>query len=49
MFTVKELGHIVLSEAGVDACRAGYDTTDLALVGWFALAYGDINEDGTLN
>lgn len=47
--TYAELGRIVLAEAGVDACREGYQTTDPALVGRLALGYGDINPDGTLN
>ena len=44
-----DLGNIVLKEVGADACDIGYGTTDPAEVGWFALAYGDINADGTLN
>jgi hypothetical protein len=47
--TYKELGEIMLAEAGEEACREGYDTTDPALVGRLALGYGDINEDGTTN
>ena len=44
-----DLGNIVLKAVGEDACLNGYGTTDPAKVGWYALAYGDINVDGTLN
>lgn len=46
---VTELGQIVLREVGEDACKDGYLTTDPFWVGHYALGYGDINEDGTLN
>src|SRR5688572_29082338 len=44
-----ELGLIMLAEAGTDNCRDGYGTTDPEWVGRYALQYGDINPDGTLN
>jgi hypothetical protein len=47
--TYAKLGRIMLTEAGEDACREGYGTTDPAIVGRLALGYGDINEDGELN
>lgn len=43
------LGNIMLKEAGKDACESGYQTTDPYWVGRYALGYGDINADGTLN
>jgi hypothetical protein len=46
---VTELGQKMLDEAGEDACRRGYFTTDPFWVGHYALEYGDITEDGTLN
>lgn len=49
MKTYIELGQIMLREAGEDACLSGYETTDPEWVGRLALAYGDINPDGTLN
>lgn len=45
----EELGRIVLEEAGEEACLAGYLTTDPEWVGRYALSYGDVNRDGTLN
>lgn len=47
--THADLGNIMLTEAGRDACLTGYGTVDPEEVGWFALAYGDIDVDGTLN
>lgn len=47
--TFEELGRIMLAEAGEEACRSGYQTTDPETVGRLALAFGDINDDGTLN
>lgn len=47
--TYKELGNIMLEEAGADACQGGYGTVVPEQVGIFALVHGDINEDGTLN
>lgn len=47
--TYEELGKIMLAEAGEEACKKGYDTTDPEVVGRLAIGYGDINEDGTLN
>lgn len=44
-----QLGRIMLKEAGEQACLAGYGTTDPEWVGRHALAFGDINPDGTLN
>lgn len=44
-----ELGNIMLREAGVEACQSGYGTIDPEWVGRYALMYGDINRDGTLN
>jgi hypothetical protein len=44
-----ELGNIMLKTAGKDACQKGYGTTDPETVGRYALDYGDINPDGTLN
>jgi hypothetical protein len=46
---VTKLGEIMLKEAGAEACEEGYLTTDPFWVGHYALGYGDINEDGTLN
>ena len=43
------IGKAVLAEAGEDACREGYGTTDPEWVGRYALMYGDANADGTLN
>lgn len=39
----------MLNEAGPEACLSGYDSVDPATVGRLALAYGDINRDGTTN
>lgn len=39
----------MLAEAGEEACQKGYLTTDPEWVGRYALSYGDINRDGTLN
>lgn len=47
--TALDLGRIVLAEAGEEACLGGYGTTDPEWVGRYALEYGDINIDGTLN
>lgn len=44
-----ELGNIMLREAGAAACQSGYGTTDPEWVGRYALQYGDIRPDGTLN
>jgi len=44
-----QLGEIMLREAGVGACQSGYGTTDPEWVGRYALQFGDINADGTLN
>lgn len=44
-----ELGNIMLAEVGEEACQARYGTVDPMDVGSFALAYRDINADGTLN
>lgn len=49
MKTFRELGLIVLTEAGVEDCQSGYGTTDPEWVGRYAIEYGDINFDGTLN
>jgi hypothetical protein len=46
---VTALGETMLKEAGADACQAGYGTTDAFWVGHYALGFGDIEEDGTLN
>lgn len=43
------IGKAVLAECGEDACREGYGTTDPEWVGRYALMYGDVNADGTLN
>lgn len=47
--TFRELGLIMLEEAGEQACQEGYGTIDPEWVGRYALEYGDINADGTLN
>lgn len=47
--TYIHIGRIMLREAGEAACLAGYGSTDPAMVGRLALAYGDINRDGSLN
>lgn len=44
-----KLGEIMLRECGKEACQKGYLTTDPEWVGRYALSYGDINRDGTLN
>ena len=44
-----ELGAIMLRECGTEACQSGYQTTEPESVGRYALQYGDINPDGTLN
>lgn len=44
-----ELGRRMIKACGVAACRHGYGTSDPQEVGKQALAYGDINPDGTLN
>ena len=44
-----DLGYVMLSQAGEEACQDGYGTTDPYWVGTYALQYGDINPDGTLN
>jgi hypothetical protein len=47
--TYEELGNIVLTAVGPEACQEGYLTTDPYWVGRYALGYGDIEQDGTLN
>ncbi len=47
--TYVELGNIMLKEAGPEACQSGYQTIDPESVGRQAIAFGDINPDGTLN
>ena len=47
--TCTELGEIMLNTAGEAACLEGYGTLDPFWIGYFALEYGDINEDGELN
>lgn len=47
--TVKDLGEKMLAEAGAERCQSGYGTTDPEWVGRYALGFGDINPDGTLN
>ncbi|WP_193627280.1 hypothetical protein [Brevibacterium sp. CFH 10365] len=49
MLSFIELGDKMLAAHGEDACEAGYATSDPYWVGRFALDYGDINGDGTLN
>lgn len=44
-----ELGKIMLDNYTIEELQAGYDTADPYWVGKYALAFGDINEDGTLN
>lgn len=44
-----QLGCLMLEKAGVDECMKGYGTTNPPDVGRLAIAYGDINQDGTLN
>lgn len=39
----------MLQVAGEEACESGYQTNNPALIGMLALAYGDINPNGTLN
>lgn len=48
-FDYARLGKIMLDEAGEAACQSGYGTIDPEAVGSYALQYGDINYDGTLN
>ena len=45
----EELGQILLREAGPEACRSGYGTTDPEWVGRYGLMYGDIRPGGVLN
>ena len=47
--TYEELGKIVLSEIGAEECQSAYLTIEPEWVGRYALNYGDINRDGTLN
>lgn len=47
--TYAELGKIMLEQAGEAACNSGYGTTDPETVGRYAIQYGDINPNGTLN
>jgi hypothetical protein len=47
--TYQQLGKILLREVGENTCQIGYGTTDLYWVGYYGLAYGDINPDGSLN
>ncbi|WP_104133054.1 hypothetical protein [Cryobacterium sp. M91] len=45
-----KLGATMVAAVGIDACISGYGTsTDPAEIGQAALAYGDINWDGSLN
>lgn len=44
-----ELGNIMLKESGREKCLAGYQTDDPEYVGRYALMYGDIQPNGTLN
>lgn len=44
-----DLGWIMVNRVGIELCEAGYGTRDTALIGEAAIAYGDINWDGTLN
>jgi hypothetical protein len=45
----EQLGTIMLNAVGQAECEAGYGTTEPYWVGKYALGYGDINADGTLN
>lgn len=47
--TLVELGNLMLAEAGESAIINSYETNEPAAVGRIALAYGDINPDGTFN
>lgn len=49
--TLKELGEIILKNSSENEIREGYniDPTDVEEVGRQALAWKDINPDGTLN
>lgn len=47
--TYVELGNIMLKKCGAEACQKGYLTTDPEWVGRYALSFGDIRPDGTLN
>lgn len=47
--TLKELGNIMIAEVGESVCINSYESADPVYVGRMAIAYGDINEDGTLN
>jgi hypothetical protein len=49
LVTYEELGRIMLEQAGEQACQDGYGTTDPEWVGRYALDFGDIRRDGTLN
>ena len=47
--TFADFGQIVLDAVGAEACLSGYGTDSPEWVGRYALSYGDINADGTLN
>ena len=49
--TLAQLGQIVLSACGKESVERGYriNADDLPEIGRQALAFGDINRDGTLN
>ena len=48
-YTFEQLGQIMLDTVGVQSCLNGYQTEEPEWVGRNALAYGDINADGTFN
>jgi|VirMetMinimDraft_7_1064189.scaffolds.fasta_scaffold518063_2 hypothetical protein len=47
--TFRELGIVMLDMAGAKVCRDVYGTTVPEEVGVNAIAYGDMNRDGTIN
>lgn len=49
MHSFKSLGQIMLDTVGAEVCQAAYQTTDPEWVGRYALDFGDINRDGSLN
>lgn len=47
--TVVQIGEAMLNAVGTSACVSAYGTDDPYWVGRYALDFGDINPDGTLN
>lgn len=47
--TYEELGQIMIKACGIARCIEAYQCKDARGIGIYALQYGDINPDGTLN